>query len=300
MKVPKIPNFRSPDFQSLINKLIKGTCIFLGAGVSKLAGYKLWSEICESMVLLFWESRSKLEKKSIDFNNSTKEILLSMKDRNPKEVLDYLYVKDKKLFEHSIEKMFKEDEKKEETKVYEELAKIVRLGKNYFVLTNIDTSFQRYYGIQDSDVSINPYFSGGLKELNYLHGRLDKKETWVFTTKQYNLNYLDENSRTFKFLVGLFKNHDVLFIGYSLRDHEIQQAIAKSRLLDNNKIHYLLVEYDELKKKDLEIKEDSFRDIYGTHFIRYNIENDGPSLLLDVIRELNIAVKARLEKELEV
>jgi hypothetical protein len=36
-----IPNFRDLEYSDLIDSIIKGkVCIFIGAGVSKLAGYK--------------------------------------------------------------------------------------------------------------------------------------------------------------------------------------------------------------------------------------------------------------------
>ena len=292
MSVSKIPDFGSSEYHSLVDNLIKGTCIFLGAGVSKLAGYRLWTELCDGIIDAFWEERHKLRNVNKDFTYSTKESLKNKKQENPIQVLDYLYLTDRKLFENALENIFEKDRKKEKTKVYEELTPLVRPGKNVFVQTNIDKSFQRFFRIQDNDVSINPYFSKGPKTLNYLHGRIDKKKTWVFTSNQYFMNYLDENSQTFNFLVDLFKANNVLFIGYSFRDFEVKQAIWKSRSSSGGKKHFLLVEYDELKREVLEINEINYRETYGIYFIKYNIENDGPELLLDVIKELsNTAVE---------
>jgi len=37
----KIPDFADSKYQNLIEALKNGTCVFFGAGVSKIAGYRL-------------------------------------------------------------------------------------------------------------------------------------------------------------------------------------------------------------------------------------------------------------------
>ena len=70
MEIPRIPDFSNPVYQNLINDIEKGTCIFLGAGVSKLAGYKLWRELCDDIIETFWKQRKKLYKENKKFTLS--------------------------------------------------------------------------------------------------------------------------------------------------------------------------------------------------------------------------------------
>ena len=52
-----VPNFDASQYENLILSLLQGTCIFIGAGVSKLAGYKLWAELKNAMIDYFWSKR---------------------------------------------------------------------------------------------------------------------------------------------------------------------------------------------------------------------------------------------------
>ncbi|MBI2487445.1 MAG: hypothetical protein HYW01_10915 [Deltaproteobacteria bacterium] len=59
MSITEIPDFNSSEYEDLIDNLLNGACIFFGAGVSKLAGYKLWRELANELVERFWEKRKK-------------------------------------------------------------------------------------------------------------------------------------------------------------------------------------------------------------------------------------------------
>ena len=197
---------------------------------------------------------------------------------------------DRNFFQYILKEIFIEDERKEKNEVFEVLSPIVQVKNNIFVQTNIDKAFQKYFDIPDTEIGMNPYLPNKPKKLNYLHGRIDKKETWVFTTQQYDHNYLDEKSKTFVFLVNLFLNNSVLFIGYSLRDFEIKQAISKARLKGQRRTHYFLVPYSLQTATELAIEETIFRGNYGIHFIRYNIENKGHVGLINVLKALGSVV----------
>ena len=57
----KVPDFNSSEYEHLVNILEKGACIFYGAGISKIAGYKLWDELKVMMVDHFWNNRDLLD-----------------------------------------------------------------------------------------------------------------------------------------------------------------------------------------------------------------------------------------------
>lgn len=71
IQLDKIPNFYLPVYEHLINVLRKGACIFFGAGISKIAGYKLWEELKVKMVDHFWANRDRLggeKKRKFDYS----------------------------------------------------------------------------------------------------------------------------------------------------------------------------------------------------------------------------------------
>ena len=102
------PNFCSYECETLLLALTNGTCIFFGAGISKLAGYMLWEELKAEMISYFWENRAKLRPGVIDF--SLCESLRTHGDII--ESFDYLYYIDKTLFVKGIKDIFARGEKK--------------------------------------------------------------------------------------------------------------------------------------------------------------------------------------------
>jgi len=289
MYIPEIPDFGSPEYEDLISRLLEGMCIFMGAGISKLAGYKLWNELADEILRKFSNHKSKIQKPEYLTYSIIKDLEKAAKT-TPRKVMDYFYSLDRNFFQYILKEIFIEDERKEKNEVFEVLSPIVQVKNNIFVQTNIDKAFQKYFDIPDTEIGMNPYLPNKPKKLNYLHGRIDEKETWVFTTQQYDYNYLGEKSKTFAFLVNLFLNNSVLFIGYSLRDFEIKQAISKARLKGQRRTHYFLVPYSLQTATELAIEETIFRENYGIHFIRYNIENKGHVGLINVLKALGSVV----------
>jgi hypothetical protein len=56
----EVPDFNSTQYEGLTDTLQNGTCLFIGAGVSKLAGYKTWDELRTEMVEYFWTEKDKM------------------------------------------------------------------------------------------------------------------------------------------------------------------------------------------------------------------------------------------------
>ncbi len=228
-----VPDFNIPKYENLILSLQKGTCIFIGAGISKLGGYKLWDELKDEMVDYFWKNKGKLTfKKRRDLDLSLCENLKQHKDII--ETFDYLYLLDSSLFISGIKDSFYADSARVSNKVFQILNQLNN-GKNIFVTTNIDDGFQKYMGITDGEVSIYPNFHNPLKLITYLHGRIDLEDTWILTRSQYNKGYVNKSAPCLNLLVDIFENHNVLFIGYGLREDDIKRAIS---LTNKRKTHY--------------------------------------------------------------
>ena len=204
MCTPEIPDFNSAEYEELIDNLTSGACIFFGAGVSKLAGYKLWDELKKEMIKRFWERRKELRLINPDqFDHSLMRSLIDLNDEI--ESLSYLYNLNNIIFAEEIKAIFHEDQNKAGNKPYDYLNRLNN-GKNFFVTTNIDVGFQKYLGINDNNVAIAPNFSNPPKIINYLHGRVDKENTWVFTGTQYHDNYHGKNPYCMDFIKSIFED----------------------------------------------------------------------------------------------
>jgi hypothetical protein len=97
--------------------------------------------------------------------------------------------------------------------------------------------FQKYLGIDDSSVSIAPGFCYPPTRINYLHGRIDKEESWIFTSTHYINSYDINGAPCMEFIKKIFENYSVIFIGYGLREHEILRGINRSK---KNRQHFWL------------------------------------------------------------
>lgn len=278
-QIPEIPDFGRPEYEELIGGLQNGMCIFVGAGVSKLAGYRLWKELAKDLVEEFWKKETIIHSEMESLNKSA--------DEEPIKVIDFLFSVNKDFFHAKLAEIFENDKKSEKREVYVTLRRFAQVAENLFIQTNIDTGLQRSLGIRDSDVQINPSLMVPPKRLSYLHGRIDRKSSWVLTTRQYDRDYLKNGNSTMKFLIDIFKSYRVLFIGYSLRDPEIQFALRKARLDGSIKGHYLLEAFNVNRTTDMVIQATNFRENFNIELIPYNIEKKGYELLMNVLNELN-------------
>ena len=278
-------DFNSSQYEDLVGTLEKGTCLFMGAGVSKLAGYKTWDELRKEMVEYFWKEKDKRpfsEREKFDL--SLCENL--KKHGDIIEVFDYLYYKDKGLFVSGVKDIFKVDERSMSIKIYQLLKKLDN-GKSFFVTTNIDKGLQKYLEIPDDRISISPRFTNPPKYINYLHGRIDFEETWILTRAQYNKGYYDEDAPCMNFIAHIFESYNVLFIGYGLREEEIMQAILKT---GKRKLHYWLEPYSRNKRDFLEIRGTNLKENYNIVLIPYSIDKDDYEGLYKVINRLSMSI----------
>ena len=288
---PEIPDFYSQQYENLINALMEGTCIFIGAGASNLAGYKLWNALKTEIIDYYWNNRDK-----IYFNKNTKFDLSfceSLKEyTDPVEVFDYLYYCDSEMFLDAIKSILLEDEKKTSNKIYQILNKLNN-RKNFFVTTNIDMGFQNYLNIRDNNVSIFPELTNPPKLLNYIHGRIDVENSWIFTTNQYSQAYTSASigAPCMKFLIEIFQRYSVFFIGYGLREKEIKQAITQT---SRRKQHYWLEPFKRKDEDSLMIRGTIFKETYNISLIPYYVDSKGYELLFEVIDSLYRVMSGKL------
>lgn len=133
-----IPDFNIPKYENLILSLQKGTCIFTGAGISKLGGYKFWEELKDEMVDYFWKNKGKLTfKKRSDLDLSLCENL--KKHGDIIETFDYLYLLNSSLFISGIKDIFYADSMRVSNKVFQVLNQLTS-GKKRRILIGVKYS----------------------------------------------------------------------------------------------------------------------------------------------------------------
>lgn len=284
------PDFTGPEYRELIDALKAGTYIFLGAGISKLAGYPLWKELSDNMVKKYWDNRENL--KDQEFKYSHIEWLL--KETNSIDVMDYLNAISPELFQQTIKEELGIDAPKKY--IYQRM-QVLFNSANKFITPNIDRGLETNLEIEERDIGINPTLRVTAK-LNYIHGRIDQPENWIFTRKNYSQNYLTESSKVMEYLVRIFKTSNVVFMGYSLRDFEILQAVSKSILDaegDSGKIkkHYLFESFTENSRQFLGIKEKIYKTNYNIQLVPYSIDKEGFEAFFLVLERLEYALREK-------
>jgi len=285
-----MPDFSNYQYEDLILSLFNGACIFFGAGISKFAGYKLWTELREALVDYFWEKRNVLSSRYTGNKNFDLSLCENLKNHiSLIESFDFLYNIDSKLFIDGIKGIFQKDSRTINNDIYYYLKKLDN-GRNNFVTTNIDRSFQKYLEITDENISIYPDFFNPPKLITYLHGRIDKENTWIFTRAQYNRGYEGEGACK-NYLKNIFMDRSVLFIGYGLREEEIVRAIY---LTDKSKTHYWLEGYTRNNIDFLKIRSTSLKENYNIHLIPYCIDNrERHRIIFEIIDSLHKKINGK-------
>ena len=284
-----IPNFNSPEYENLIGTLQNGTCIFIGAGVSKLAGYKLWDELKNKLVDYFWEKRKEMPGEldySLCNNLKIHEAII--------ETFDYLYIMDRELFISGVKEIFDTDERNSSNEIYQFLNKLNN-GNSFFVTPNIDRGLQKYLGIPNEHISIYPTFTNPPKHINYLHGRIDFEDTWILTSEQYIKGYkaYDNDTPCMNILTHIFESYNILFIGYGLREDEIMQAILKT---GKRKLHYWLEPFSRNTKDFIKIRSTTLKGNYNIMLIPYSIDKNDYEELHKVIDLLYMEITKKEHK----
>ncbi len=289
MSPADIPDFEDAKYKGLIENLCNGACIFFGAGVSKLAGFKLWNELANDLIDRFWDRRDEMDISKVGrFDYSFKDTL----KKHPDEVekFDYLFRLDDVIFKNEMNQIFKIWQDSINKEVFYTLNKLNN-ENNFFVTTNLDMEFQKYIGLEDNQISIAPHFLESPRKINYLHGRIDKTNSWVFTRRSYIKSYSVNGAPCMSFIRDIFEKYCVLFIGYGLCEKEILDGIIKS---GKQRCHYWLELSDRNRNDYLEIRATTLKDNYNITVIPYYIDNYGETLLYKVITKLYTVFTKRI------
>lgn len=260
------------------NKIVS----FVGAGASVPLGIPSWKKLLSKI----YEQAKKQEYKGDFQEDSEKWIEFA------EELYDFLEKKDKvSVYENTLINNLKNSTNTSSLS----LVKMV-LAINRHVTTNFDTSienaykFLNYYSYFLNENYLTRYqytkhYLGNLSTSNliensisYLHGNIEDKK-FIFRKKEYELFYPsisgdpDGIDWVEKFIEELFRQWNILFVGFSFNDRyirellfKIKEKLEKEFTLFNNKYphsdlrltkkHYLLISY----KKEYEPIEGYIKD----------------------------------------
>ncbi|MCX8093694.1 MAG: SIR2 family protein [Candidatus Goldbacteria bacterium] len=266
---------QNEQYNALINDLLEAEkfCLFLGAGFSKQLGFWLWDELVTEII-------EKFEEEKLTF--SDKEHLIRI---DKKYALDYLESLNKNYFYELLDRIYKEKEKNKNTAIINSMLYILTNEKFKIITTNFDNVLEKQLSIEK--VGINPNFDINNK-INYIHGRIDEKDSLILTQKKYFENYLKKDSELIKFLHDVFQKHVIFFIGYSLSDYEILQILNKTKQNGINR-YILLPEYKN-NESYISILKKIYEDNFNLTLLKYNIDKNGYNALIDYLKELDDAL----------
>lgn len=275
------------ELDSLIDTIVKEpekVVVFLGNGVSRLAGVPSWDDL--ATCLLYWCY------KEYDLHYDTYISLKQKQDSIEKISIAYEFIKKRfrskiKFEQNFIDKLkfliVPKEQKKEErfNKIYEHIAnlKVACITTNY------------YTGLYNNKISeMNKIFFDDFahpemfnkNNIAYIHGELNKSKLCdiVLTLEQYLNKYAKSNSKINAFLSKIFTDKKVLFIGFGLRENEIIQHLVTTP--EGTLQHYLLrprFKYENYIDKE-------YTNYYKTlhiKLINYNISKRGYDTLEDIL-----------------
>lgn len=229
--IDKSPVF-GEDCESLFEAIKNDNLIiFIGAGVSRLAGCLGWEEIAEEIV-----KKSRQE----GFLTYAEEEVLLKEIMNPRKIISICY----KIFcKQNIEKLFfdlliksTEIVKKGYLDIFR---KVLDLKARAYITTNIDDGLIQFnplatgQNIYDcTSQEFNIFIDNDLLvrdgDIFFLHGMRETIKDVIFTIDRY-LKFYKENSYVNRFLKEKIFTEDnvILFIGYGLSEWEILEHMFR-------------------------------------------------------------------------
>ncbi|MGB6129820.1 MAG: SIR2 family protein, partial [Psychrilyobacter sp.] len=287
--------------------------LFLGAGVSKSYGLKNWNEVAEELIAKLYKSNQrKFNEHQIslisNYNESEvkKKILLAEKILNAETSNgnDYYKVLENcmcYLEEGKILNGYKE-KNKDSTTILDEIREILKLKNSMCLTTNIDRLIEIKLELAKKEMSIgNKGYGNENKKLYKIHGCITKRDTIVFTPKEYFKFY--NNQRQINKLKEKMKSSVVIFIGKEIEDEIIQAFFyeKKNTEKEDKKSVYLIKSYNSVKdfdlKPTLEIEKEYYNH-YDITLLPYDEYNHLPNYIKRIKKEINLIKEKKIEYEL--
>lgn len=310
-----------PDIPSeLFSQILDGNVIvFVGNGISRLAGVPSWRELSLGY-LEDWRENNNL---SFDMYEKLKR-----EKTDPLELLTICSVKigpkelKKQLF-NKLTKFIVRDS--EEEKKIQRIYGYIRDFRAGYVTTNYDDYLETSIPTSEvfsanehedfdllnqnsSDKLTRVELSDSLEEsrnkIVYLHGKAIRPGTSegnsfrndiILTLEDYLEHYKENGGLGRQFLNNVFANHVFLFIGIGLKEFEIIQHIRRP---DNSHSHYILLGVSDYEYEISEQYKEYYR-ILNITPIFYSMSLKGYHQLEDVLKEWSLRIRIARRERLE-
>lgn len=245
--------------------------LFLGAGISKIAGCYDWDSIIKEL----------LKDDCIPSHINKDDFIKSNIHNNEKiEFLKRIYIaaeKENKFIGISRKAIIPDPELY--LNEYIPLIRSFKLIKPFpiIVTTNFDSCLedtrelsvdQLYYKIEDfqlSNLNENSIF--------HIHGYRENFLETLDTKEQYRKFYRDPNFTNF--ISHIFINYCIIFMGYSFNDDELKDIIYDTRHGSCEIPSYILSPVNELQSIDISL----YQEIYKIKFIEYGSVDEFPVII---------------------
>ena len=237
-------NIKIPD--GLLHEHMEGNVVFFcGAGISIPAGFPSFKKLAEQVIKYLGQSRQQDSyMKNLMDNGDYISIFETLETRHGKETIR------KKVYECLNIPLTVNS-------LHENLYKLSKTKNNKYrlVTTNFDNLFDKVKddGIHEYKAPALPIPENDWNGIVYLHGKLSQEDTQdnlVLSNSDFGNAYLYQQWAT-RFLIKLFQNHTVCFIGYSVNDPIMRYMIdasASQRGRKNKMYSFVGYEKDNEKK----------------------------------------------------
>jgi len=242
--------------------------LFFGAGISKIAGCKTLNSLLKDMIENpvinttidrneFFSNQEISSEEKLDLCKRT----LDRNDRNEeyKAIIRNAVFEDPELF----------------SRRYIPFLKTLKSIKPFpiIVTTNIDNCLEktRLFPLYRIFYKKNQFRIENLKEdsIFHIHGYIEDLDNAVFTKSQYREWYEDDDFKNF--LIHIFINYCVIFMGCSFNDNELKNIILDARNKNNYLPSFILFPIED---KITQLKKIYIEDLYKIKVIVYgNVED---------------------------
>ena len=263
----KIHRYPYPIPKEIIDSLRrKKLAFFIGAGVSRIIGCKGWEDFASSLLNECKKRKyiNYLEYESLKQEKDLKKIIT---------IVHSIFVEKKEkekfieLFKDSLK--FDTDLKKEY-----DIYSLLKRFEAVYVTTNADSHFDSFFIENNLIYTFNENTQIEQGKLYHIHGMESHPESLVFTIEQYLEKYNDKNFRNF--LIKLFKDYLIVFIGYGLGEYEVLDFLfEKTYNKTENEFENFFVKAYFSSEEYMLKHERRYFDIFGIHIVGYEKDKVG-------------------------
>ena len=271
--IPETPSL--PD--GLKNAYDEGKLVvFIGAGVSRLAGCQSWEALATSLIKACY-SPGEASMINGAVSSSKERITMAFEKAKESNELDSYW----KTFKSAITP----PKGKSEKSIYEVISRL----KTLYITTNCDGLMEEYLpaGAWTTQCDTDHLHNLFYPFLFYLHGRYGdgseaEKRGLVFTVESYLDAYKDGKKRAF--LKTIFTDRTVLFIGYGLSEFELIDFLFEKSDSPVLRQHYILEGYYSYQEPLIKAKSNYFNSL-GVKLIPYSKDQNDYKQQLPIISE---------------